>query len=127
MYRVPFDKGELTFSLPPGMTVAVAESRVIPPVEDLPAAVLERYLAPEEEPGFEVHGRRFLDPEEALSWRRAYTEAGRVPSEDEDLIRVGGRDFPNTPEGVRQALSWQQQLSAAGRAPRVGHLEIVHP
>jgi nickel-dependent lactate racemase len=46
MYRVPFDKGELAFSLPPGMTTTVVESRAVSPVDDLPAAVRQALAEP---------------------------------------------------------------------------------
>ncbi|MCL7452462.1 MAG: nickel-dependent lactate racemase [Anaerolineae bacterium] len=39
MYRVPFDKGELAFELPPGWKGTVVESRTVPPIQDVPAAV----------------------------------------------------------------------------------------
>ena len=39
MYTVPFDKGELTFELPAGMTATVAVSKPVPPIEDIPAAI----------------------------------------------------------------------------------------
>ena len=44
MYTVPFDKGELTFELPAGMTGTIAVSKSVPPIEDVPAAI-ERALA----------------------------------------------------------------------------------
>jgi nickel-dependent lactate racemase len=39
MYAVPFDKGQLTFSLPPGWRGTIVESKTVPPIEDVPAAV----------------------------------------------------------------------------------------
>jgi nickel-dependent lactate racemase len=39
MYRVPFDKGELSFDLPAGWQGSVVESKTVPSVEDVPAAV----------------------------------------------------------------------------------------
>jgi nickel-dependent lactate racemase len=39
MYRVPFDKGELTFNLPPGWRGTVIESKHVPHIEDVPAAI----------------------------------------------------------------------------------------
>lgn len=41
MYHVPYGKGQITFSLPPGFTGAVVESRALPPIADVPAAVRE--------------------------------------------------------------------------------------
>ena len=43
MYQVPFDKGELTFDLPAGWRGTVVESRIVPPIEDVPAAVAQRW------------------------------------------------------------------------------------
>lgn len=38
-------------------------------------------------------------------------------------FEVGGRAFPETPEGQQAALAWERQLSAAGRSPQgVGQL-----
>lgn len=39
MFHVPFDKGELTFDLPPGWRGTVVESKTVPPIADVPAAV----------------------------------------------------------------------------------------
>jgi nickel-dependent lactate racemase len=39
MYQVPFDKGELTFGLPSGWRGTVVESKTVPPIRDVPAAV----------------------------------------------------------------------------------------
>ncbi len=46
MYTVPFDKGELTFDLPPGWRGSVVESKTVPPIEDVPAAVAEAVANP---------------------------------------------------------------------------------
>jgi len=39
MYHVPYDKGELAFDLPAGWRGTVVESKTVPPIQDLPAAV----------------------------------------------------------------------------------------
>ena len=41
MYRVPFGKGEITFTLPPGMHGSVVVSQPVPPLEDVSAAIAE--------------------------------------------------------------------------------------
>jgi nickel-dependent lactate racemase len=41
MYRVPFSKGEISFTLPPGMRGSVAVSQPAPPLEDVSAAIAE--------------------------------------------------------------------------------------
>jgi len=46
MYHIPYGRGELSFDLPPGMTATVVESRPVPPIADLPAAVREALAAP---------------------------------------------------------------------------------
>lgn len=46
MYTVPFDKGELTFDLPSGWRSTVVQSRIMPPIEDVPAAVAEAVANP---------------------------------------------------------------------------------
>ena len=46
MYQVPFDRGELTFELPPGWRGTVVESRTAPVIEDLPAAVAKAIATP---------------------------------------------------------------------------------
>ncbi len=46
MYRVPYGKGSLSFSLPAGMRATVVESRPMPPLSDVPAAVREALARP---------------------------------------------------------------------------------
>jgi len=46
MYTVPFDKGELNFELPAGMTGTVAVSKPVPPIEDVPAAIAHALANP---------------------------------------------------------------------------------
>jgi nickel-dependent lactate racemase len=46
MYRVPFDRGELTFDLPPHWRGTVIESRTAPPIQDVPAAVAKAVAEP---------------------------------------------------------------------------------
>jgi nickel-dependent lactate racemase len=50
MYRVPFDKGELTFELPPGWRGRVVKSKSVPPVEGMPAAVARALANPTHSP-----------------------------------------------------------------------------
>jgi nickel-dependent lactate racemase len=50
MYQVPFDKSKLAFELPTGWRGTVVESRTIPPIEDVPAAVLEAVTNPTNSP-----------------------------------------------------------------------------
>jgi nickel-dependent lactate racemase len=46
MYTVPFDRTRLTFDLPPGWRGTVLESKAMPPIEDVPAAVAEAMAKP---------------------------------------------------------------------------------
>ena len=46
MYRVPFDKGELSFELPAGMTGTLAVSKPVPPIADVPAAIAQALAQP---------------------------------------------------------------------------------
>jgi len=50
MYRVPFDKGELTFELPSGWRGTIVESKTVPPIQDLPTAVAEAVAGPTNSP-----------------------------------------------------------------------------
>jgi nickel-dependent lactate racemase len=46
MYTVPFDKTKLTFDLPPSWRGTVLESKVMAPIEDVPAAVAKAMAEP---------------------------------------------------------------------------------
>ena len=50
MYRVPFDKGELTFELPPSWQGTVVESRTARTLEDVPAAIADALANPTSSP-----------------------------------------------------------------------------
>ena len=50
MYRVPFDRGELAFSLPAGWQGTVVESRTAPPIQDVAAAVTAALADPVNSP-----------------------------------------------------------------------------
>jgi nickel-dependent lactate racemase len=50
MFQVPFGKSELTFELPVGWHGTVIESKVMPPIEDVPAAVAEALRTPTNSP-----------------------------------------------------------------------------
>ncbi len=49
-FQVPFDRGKLSFELPAGWRGDVAESRVVPPIQDVPAAVAEAVARPVNSP-----------------------------------------------------------------------------
>ncbi len=46
MYTVPFNKGELNFELPASMTGTVAVSKPVPPIGDVPAAIVQALANP---------------------------------------------------------------------------------
>ncbi|MBN1314275.1 MAG: nickel-dependent lactate racemase [Anaerolineales bacterium] len=46
MYTVPFDKGEISFELPVGMTGTVAVSKKVAPIMDVPLAIQEALRSP---------------------------------------------------------------------------------
>ena len=50
MYQVPFDRGEVTFDLPPHWRGTVIESGTTPPIKDVPAAVAEAVAEPTNSP-----------------------------------------------------------------------------
>lgn len=50
MFTVPFDKGELSFDLPNGWQGTVVESKSVPPIDDVPAAVAAAVTNPTNSP-----------------------------------------------------------------------------
>jgi nickel-dependent lactate racemase len=50
MYTVPFDKGELSFDLPPDWRGTLVESRIASPIENVPGAVTEALANPVNSP-----------------------------------------------------------------------------
>ena len=50
MYKVPYGKGELAFALPPGMRGTVVESKKVPPIADVEAAIAEALAKPVNSP-----------------------------------------------------------------------------
>ena len=50
MYQVPFDRGELAFELPAGWRGTVVESKTVPPIDNVPAAVAAALAAPTNSP-----------------------------------------------------------------------------
>jgi nickel-dependent lactate racemase len=111
MYTVPFDKGELTFDFPPGWRGTVIESRTVPPIHDVPAAVADAVSNPTNSPPLrELAGPGdkvcivFTDitrasPDSLLvSPVLAELEAAGVRDEDVTLLCGIGLHRPSTPE-----------------------------
>jgi nickel-dependent lactate racemase len=111
MYHVPFDKGELTFDLPSGWRGTVVESRTVPPVGDVPAAVAEAVAHPTNSPPLRELARPgdrvcivFTDvtrasPDALLVLPMlAELEAAGVHDEDVTLLCGIGLHRPSTPQ-----------------------------
>jgi nickel-dependent lactate racemase len=120
MYRVPFDRGELTFELPSGWRGTVVESKTVPPIEDLPAAAAEAVANPTNSPPLRELARRgdkvcivFTDVTRAspdsllVPPILAELEAAGVHDEDITLLCGVGMHRPSTPE---------EKVSKLGRA-----------
>ena len=93
MYRVPFDTNELTFDLPAGWRGTVVESNVVPPIEDVPAAVEEAVLNPTNSPPL----RDLASPGDTVcivftDITRASPDSLLVPPVLEELQAAGVRD-----------------------------------
>ncbi len=111
MFTVPFDRGELSFELPAGMTGTVAVSQPIPPVGDVPAAIAHALAEPINSPRLrELAGRGdtacivFTDVTRAspdhllVPALLSELEAAGVRDEDVTLLCGIGMHRPSTPE-----------------------------
>jgi nickel-dependent lactate racemase len=120
MYRVPFDRRELSFELPSGWRGTVVESKTVPPIEDVPAAVAEAVANPTNSPRLrELAGPGdkvcivFTDVTRAspdsllVPPVLAELEAAGVHDEDITLLCGVGMHRPSTPE---------EKVSKLGRA-----------
>jgi nickel-dependent lactate racemase len=111
MFTIPFDRGELTFELPPGWQGTVVESKTVPPVEDVPAAVAEAVANPINSPPL----RKLAGPGDTVCIAftdvtraspddllvppiLAELEAAGVRDEDVTLLCAIGLHRPSTPE-----------------------------
>jgi len=117
MYTVPFDRGELTFDLPAGWQGTVVESKTVPPIADVPAAVAEALAHPIHSPPLrELAGPGdrvcivFTDVTRAspdhllVPPLLAGLEAAGVRDEDVTLLCGVGLHRPSTPEEKRAKL-----------------------
>jgi nickel-dependent lactate racemase len=111
MFSVPFEKGQLTFDLPPGWRGTVVESRTMPPIADVPAAVAEALANPTNSPPLrDLAGPGdtvcivFTDVTRASpDWLLlppilAELEAAGIRDEDVTLLCGIGLHRPSTPE-----------------------------
>jgi nickel-dependent lactate racemase len=109
-FTVPFDRGELGFDLPPGWRGAVVESRTVPPIADVPAAVSAALASPTNSPPLRELARPgdkvcivFTDVTRAspdyllVPPLLAELEAAGVRDEDVTLLCGIGLHRPSTP------------------------------
>jgi lactate racemase len=128
MYRVPFDRSELSFELPDGWRGTVVESKTVPPIEDMPAAVEAAVANPTNSPPLrELAGPGdrvcivFTDVTRAspdallVPPVLAELEAAGVHDEDITLLCGVGMHRPSTPE---------EKVAKLGRAI-VGRYRVI--
>jgi nickel-dependent lactate racemase len=111
VYRIPFSKGEIEFTLLPGMRGTVAVSQPVPPLEDVPAAIVEALAQPINSPPLRELVRPgdtacivFTDVTRAspdhllVPALLAELEAAGVRDQDITLLCGIGMHRPSTPE-----------------------------
>ena len=111
MYQLPFNRGELVFELPAGWRGTVVESKTVPPIGDVPAAVAKAIANPTNSPPLREIAQSgdkvcivFTDitrssPDYALvSAILAELEAAGVSDESITLLCGIGLHRPSTPE-----------------------------
>jgi len=120
MYRVPFDKGELTFDLPAGWRGTVVESKTVPPIQDVPAAVAAAVARPVNSPPPRELAKRgdtvcivFTDV------TRASPDSLLVPPLLAELEAAGVRDKDITllcGIGMHRASTFEEKVAKLGQA-----------
>lgn len=111
MYKVPFDKDELSFNLPHNWKGTVVESKSVPAIEDVPAAVAAAVANPTNSPPLRELAKRgdkiciaFTDVTRASPDHLlvppvlAELEAAGIRDEDVTLLCGIGMHRPSTPE-----------------------------
>ena len=119
MYTVPFDKGELSFELPAGMTGTVAVSKPVPPIEDVPAAIAQALANPINSPPL----RELAKPGDTVCV--VFTDITRsspdhllVPAILAELQAAGVRDEETTllcGIGMHRPSTQQEKVTKLGR------------
>ena len=120
MYRVPFDKGELTFDLPAGWRGAVVESKAVPPIRDVPAAVAAAVARPVNSPPL----RELAKPGDTVcivftDVTRASPDSLLVPPLLAELEAAGVRDDDITllcGIGMHRASTHDEKVAKLGQA-----------
>jgi len=120
MYRVPFDKGELAFDLPAGWRGTVVESKTVPPIENVPAAVAAAVAHPVNSPPLRELAKRgdrvcivFTDV------TRASPDLLLVPPLLAELEAAGVRDEEITllcGIGMHRASTHEEKVAKLGQA-----------
>lgn len=122
MYHVPFDRSELTFDLPAGWRGAVAESKIVPPVADVPAAVAQALAHPTNSPSL----RELAKPGDRVcivftDITRASPDALLVPPILAELEAAGVRDEAIT---LLCGIGLHRPSTAAEKAIKLGQAVV---
>ena len=120
MYHVPYDKGELAFDLPAGWRGTVVESKTVPPVQDVLAAVVAAVARPVNSPPLRELAKRgdtvcivFTDV------TRSSPDWLLVPPLLAELEAAGVRDQDITllcGIGMHRASTLEEKVAKLGRA-----------
>ena len=128
MYKVPFDRGELTFDLPAGWRGAVVESKIAVPVKSVPWAVEAALAHPTNSPPL----RRLAGPGDRVcivftDVTRASPDALLVPPVLADLEAAGVRDGDITllcGIGLHRPSTLEERIAKLGEAV-VGRYRVI--
>ena len=128
MYKVPFDRGELTFDLPAGWQGAVVESKIAVPVKSVPWAVEAALAHPTNSPPL----RRLAGPGDRVcivftDVTRASPDALLVPPVLADLEAAGVRDEDITllcGIGLHRPSTLEERIAKLGEAV-VGRYRVI--
>jgi len=120
MYHVPFDKGELAFDLPAGWRGTVVESKTVPPIQDVPAAVAAAVARPVNSPPL----RELTRPGDKVcivftDVTRASPDSLLVPPLLAELEAAGVRDKDITllcGIGMHRASTLEEKVAKLGQA-----------
>jgi len=120
MFQVPFGKSELTFELPAGWRGTIVESKVVPPIEDVPAAVAEALSTPTNSPPL----RDLAGPGDRVcivftDITRASPDHLLVPPVLDELAAAGVRDEDITllcGIGMHRPSTSEEKIAKLGRA-----------
>jgi len=128
MYKVPFDRGELTFDLPAGWRGATVESKIAVPVKSVPWAVEAALAHPTNSPPL----RRLAGPGDRVcivftDVTRSSPDALLVPPVLADLEAAGVRDADITllcGIGLHRPSTLEERIAKLGEAV-VGRYRVI--